>query len=97
MAYISESNDPWFNLSYEDYLFRNTPVNQPVLFLYRHNPCVVIGRNQASPVVKHGERRAQWQNPWKESTPRYLRQRNIPLIRRRSGGGAVYHVSAISR
>jgi lipoate-protein ligase A len=29
-------------------LLRNTPHDQPVLFLYRNFPCVVIGRNQAS-------------------------------------------------
>ncbi|ODN84799.1 hypothetical protein L202_00669 [Cryptococcus amylolentus CBS 6039] len=79
-TYISESHDPWFNLSYEDWqvdmLLRNTPVDQPVLFLYRNFPCVVIGRNQ---------------NPWKESTPRKLRDEGLPLVRRRSGGGTVYH------
>lgn len=31
------------------------------------------------------------QNPWKETTPRDLRQWSIPLIRRRSGGGTVFH------
>ncbi|OCF35398.1 lipoate-protein ligase A [Kwoniella heveanensis BCC8398] len=76
VTYISESHDPWFNLSYEDWLMRNTPNNQPVLFLYRNFPCVVIGRNQ---------------NPWKETTPHKLREASIPLVRRRSGGGTVYH------
>ncbi|EIW69568.1 hypothetical protein TREMEDRAFT_30736, partial [Tremella mesenterica DSM 1558] len=75
-AYISTSTDPWFNLSYEDWLLRNTLHNQPMLFLYRNVPCVVIGRNQ---------------NPWKETTPRKLKEWGIPLIRRRSGGGTVYH------
>lgn len=32
-------------------LLRNTPPDQPVLFLYRNFPCVVIGRNQVSWVV----------------------------------------------
>lgn len=45
--------------------------------MYRNIPCVVIGRNQ---------------NPWKETTPRYLREIALPLVRRRSGGGTVYHV-----
>ncbi|KAK8869918.1 hypothetical protein IAR55_000486 [Kwoniella newhampshirensis] len=76
VTYISESHDPWFNLSFEDWLLRNTPHNQPVLFLYRNYACVVIGRNQ---------------NPWTESTPRKLREMTIPLVRRRSGGGTVYH------
>ncbi|WWC61224.1 uncharacterized protein I303_103804 [Kwoniella dejecticola CBS 10117] len=76
VAYISESHDPWFNLSFEDWLLRDTPHDQPVLFLYRNFPCVVIGRNQ---------------NPWKETTPHHLREAGIPLVRRRSGGGTVFH------
>ncbi|KAL1411272.1 hypothetical protein Q8F55_002223 [Vanrija albida] len=75
-AYVSTSTNPWFNLSYEDWLLRNTPVSQPLLFIYRNEQCVVIGRNQ---------------NPWKETTPRQLLADGIPLVRRRSGGGTVYH------
>ncbi|KAI8849079.1 hypothetical protein BC829DRAFT_472928 [Chytridium lagenaria] len=44
--------------------------------MYRNDPCVVIGRNQ---------------NPWRECNVPLLRKTNIPLIRRRSGGGTVYH------
>ena len=61
---MSDSTDPWFNLSYEDWsvprlrthgtftdprrLLRNTLHNEPTLFIYRNTPCVVIGRNQVS-------------------------------------------------
>ena len=34
----------------------------------------------------------QLQNPWLESNIPLIRERNIALARRRSGGGAVYHV-----
>ncbi|EJU06315.1 hypothetical protein DACRYDRAFT_73717 [Dacryopinax primogenitus] len=74
--YTSNSLSPWYNLSYEDWLFRNTPVEVPILFLYRNEHCVVIGRNQ---------------NPWLETSPRLLASRGWPLVRRRSGGGAVFH------
>lgn len=73
-------------------LLRNTPHDQPVLFLYRNFPCVVIGRNQVS-FRSLMSASAHEQNPWKETTPRYLRSESVPLIRRRSGGGTVYHVS----
>ena len=33
------------------------------------------------------------QNPWMESNIPQLRENNVSLVRRRSGGGAVYHVS----
>ncbi|KAJ7887613.1 Lipoyltransferase and lipoate-protein ligase [Mycena olivaceomarginata] len=57
-------------------LFRHSPPEKPLLFLYRNTPCVVIGRNQ---------------NPWKEANMQALRTRDVPLVRRRSGGGTVYH------
>ena len=41
---------------------------------------VVIGRHQ---------------NPWLESNIPHLRSKDTPLVRRRSGGGAVYHVSSM--
>ncbi|KAJ7102649.1 hypothetical protein C8R43DRAFT_231611 [Mycena crocata] len=75
-VYISQSTDPLFNLTFEDWLFRHCPPERPLLFLYRNNPCVVIGRNQ---------------NPWKEVNMSALQSKGVPFVRRRSGGGTVYH------
>ncbi|KAI0347459.1 Lipoyltransferase and lipoate-protein ligase [Trametopsis cervina] len=74
--YISKSSNPYFNLSVEDWLFRHKHHKEPLLFLYRDRPCVVIGRNQ---------------NPWKEVNLPASHSTGIPFIRRRSGGGTVYH------
>lgn len=74
--YLSTSTNPYFNLSLEDWLFRHAPQKEPLLLLYRDAPCVVIGRNQ---------------NPWKEVNLRAARAQGIPWVRRRSGGGTVYH------
>ncbi|KAI0276326.1 hypothetical protein BGY98DRAFT_986374 [Russula aff. rugulosa BPL654] len=74
--YVSHSSDPYFNLSFEDWLFKEKPVQEPLLLIYRDKPCVIIGRNQ---------------NPWKEVNFPALHRANIPFIRRRSGGGTVYH------
>ena len=47
-----------------------------ILFLYRNSNCVIIGRNQ---------------NPWTETNINLLNSLHIPLIRRKSGGGTVFH------
>ncbi|KAK4333509.1 putative lipoate-protein ligase A [Rhodotorula toruloides] len=74
--YVSDSHDPWFNLAFEDWLFRKTDPEQKILYMYRNEPSVIIGRNQ---------------NPWKEIDLARLRQLGIPFVRRKSGGGTVYH------
>ncbi|EKM59482.1 uncharacterized protein PHACADRAFT_137307 [Phanerochaete carnosa HHB-10118-sp] len=74
--YVSKSTNPYFNLTFEDWLFRNKAPKDPLLLIYRDDPCVVIGRNQ---------------NPWKEVNLRAVESAGIPWIRRRSGGGTVYH------
>lgn len=51
-------------------------INGPALFLYQNQPCVVIGRAQ---------------NPWVECDMQFLQEHNIPLVRRQSGGGTVFH------
>ena len=61
-----------------DRLFRHSPPSSPLLLIYRDSPCVIIGRNQ---------------NPWIEVNFTALHAARIPFIRRRSGGGTVYHVS----
>ena len=47
----------------------------PVLFLYQNDKTIVIGRNQ---------------NPWKEIHVDRVKEDQIDLCRRKSGGGAVY-------
>ncbi|KIJ69859.1 hypothetical protein HYDPIDRAFT_104496 [Hydnomerulius pinastri MD-312] len=74
--YVSNSTNPYFNLTLEDWLFRYHPQQAPLLLLYRDAPCVIIGRNQ---------------NPWKEVNLREAKERSVPWVRRRSGGGTVYH------
>ncbi|KAB8270655.1 hypothetical protein BDV30DRAFT_214881 [Aspergillus minisclerotigenes] len=85
--YQSFSTDPYVNLSIEHFLLENAPPDSSILFLYINQPCVVIGRNQ---------------NPWHETNLLALQNDREPntrekidngalLVRRRSGGGAVYH------
>jgi len=75
-VYISTTYNPYFNLSFEEYLILyHTPGDQ-VLFLWQNQNTVVIGRNQ---------------NPWKECNHNELVHKNGRIVRRLSGGGAVYH------
>lgn len=73
---VSSSLDPWHNLACEEYLLETLPPGRRVLFLYRNSDAVIIGRHQ---------------NPWKESSPQVLDRLGIPLLRRISGGGTVFH------
>ncbi|CAI6338736.1 unnamed protein product [Periconia digitata] len=83
-SYLSQSRDPYLNLSIEDYILRTSPADSTVLMLYVNRPCVVIGRNQ---------------NPWSEVNLAILRSKqqqqhtlgDVHLVRRRSGGGTVFH------
>ena len=73
---ISESHNPLFNLAVEDAIFRAMDPAQQVLFLWRNDNTVVIGRGQ---------------NPWKECNTKKMEEDGITLARRSSGGGAVFH------
>lgn len=73
---LSNSYDPWFNLAVEDAIFQHMSANQKVLFLWRNDNTVVIGRAQ---------------NPWRECNTRLMSEDGVKLARRSSGGGAVFH------
>jgi lipoate-protein ligase A len=72
---VSDTHDPWFNLAIENWIFRDMDPHQRVLFLWRNWESVVIGR---------------FQNPWTECRVEEMERDGISLVRRQSGGGAVY-------
>ncbi|MFW5689861.1 MAG: lipoate--protein ligase family protein, partial [Spirochaetota bacterium] len=63
-------------LAQEESLLDRADELGPTLVLWRNDPCVVIGRHQ---------------NPWVECDLRKMKADALPLVRRTSGGGAVYH------
>eukprot|EP00826_Nyctotherus_ovalis_P034465 TRINITY_DN2879_c0_g2_i12.p1 TRINITY_DN2879_c0_g2~~TRINITY_DN2879_c0_g2_i12.p1 ORF type:complete len:373 (-),score=79.60 TRINITY_DN2879_c0_g2_i12:66-1184(-) len=71
----STSNDIIFNLATEEYLFEKSKVLHPILFLWRNDKTIVIGKHQ---------------NPWKECRTKEMERDGVNLARRKSGGGAVY-------
>ncbi|KAL7943743.1 hypothetical protein V8C42DRAFT_328338 [Trichoderma barbatum] len=86
--YLSKSTDPFLNLSVEHRLLQITPPDSTVLTLYVNSPSIIFGRNQNPWLQVNLNRLAQIaEEPssagWNDSP--------IQLVRRRSGGGAVFH------
>ena len=50
--------------------------DQDFFLLWRNEPCIVIGRNQNAADEINGD---------------YVSTRSLPVVRRMTGGGAVYH------
>jgi lipoate---protein ligase len=91
--YLSDIRDPFVNLSVEDHLLRNTAADSTILFMYANDPCIVIGRNQ-NPWLEVNLGLLRSINQKARSQPQYLgngQAGGIRLVRRRSGGGTVFH------
>lgn len=94
--YTSRSLDPFLNLSIEHFLLQKSPPQSTVLFLYVNRPCVVIGRNQ-NPWLEVNLRSLRQGRavgalktaPGTSAATRRLG--DVELVRRRSGGGTVFH------
>ena len=77
MIYIPNSNhDPALNLAMEEYILTASGIQEPILFFYVNAPSIIIGRHQ---------------NTRDEINMNFVRENNIKIVRRCSGGGAVYH------
>lgn len=77
MKYITNlSNDPHYNLAFEEYCFKNLPREEDYVILWINGPSIIIGKNQ---------------NTIEEINQKYVDDNNIKIARRLTGGGAVYH------
>ena len=77
MIYIeSTSNDPRYNTALELYAFDELANKDDVFMLWINSPCIVVGKNQ---------------NTAEEVNQKYCDDNGIKIVRRVSGGGAVYH------
>ncbi len=78
MRFVSNKGitDPSLNLALEEYILRSLPDDDDYLLFYINEPSIIIGKNQ---------------NTLEEINMDYVEQNNLHVVRRLSGGGAVYH------
>ena len=72
---VNRSVDPHFNLAFDQWCLEHWE-GEPVFYLWRNRPSVIIGLNQ---------------NAYSEVNLGWLRDHGVNLARRVTGGGAVYH------
>ncbi|UTC61485.1 lipoate--protein ligase [Treponema sp. OMZ 788] len=77
MKYIvNNSHDPEYNMAFEEYCFRNLPLeDEEYVFLWSNSPTILLGKNQ---------------NTYQEINEKYINENGIKVVRRITGGGAIY-------
>jgi lipoate-protein ligase A len=77
MLYIkNDCHDPHYNLAFEEYVLKSLDPKEGFVLLWQNRPSVIIGK---------------FQNTIEEVNLEYVRENNISVVRRITGGGAVYH------
>lgn len=77
MRYIySDKTDPYYNLALEQFVFDELDKSDSYFMLWQNHNSIIVGKHQ---------------NTAGEINADYVRENNIRVARRLSGGGAVYH------
>ena len=71
----SPSNDAYFNIALEEFLLYEYPT-ESIFLLYVNAPSIIVGK---------------FQNTLAEINLDFVKEKNIKVVRRMSGGGTVYH------
>ncbi len=74
--YESPTTDPYENLASEEHLFETLPAGAGLFMLWQNSDAVIVGK---------------YQNTAEEVHAAYVREHGVAVVRRMSGGGAVYH------
>lgn len=76
MKYVDNvSTNPYYNLAMEEYLLKSDS-EEEFFMLWQNEPSVIVGKHQ---------------NTLEEINTKYVQEKGIKVVRRISGGGAVYH------
>ena len=70
------TTDPAYNLAVEEYVFESLPKENSYFMLWQNDNAIIIGKHQ---------------NTLAEINETYVKEHDIKVVRRLSGGGAVYH------
>lgn len=77
MKFIENNSiDPHYNLAFEEYIFKYLKSDEEFVLLWRNGPSIIVGKNQ---------------NTVEEINLEFVKENNINVVRRVTGGGAVYH------
>lgn len=71
-----EIHNPQINLAIEYYLLNEVKLDEPILLFYINDNSIIVGKNQ---------------NTYEEVNIDYVEKNDVKVVRRFSGGGAVYH------
>jgi lipoate-protein ligase A len=73
---LNDSKDPTINLALEEYVLKELDSDEDFVLLWQNANSVIIGRNQ---------------NTYEEINHDVVKEHDVKVVRRITGGGAVYH------
>lgn len=76
LTIINNNTDPRYNLAVEEYVFKFLNLDDDFLLIWQNSKCVIIGKNQ---------------NPFNDINGSFTYKNNIPIIRRSTDEGGIYH------
>jgi len=76
LTIINNNSDPTYNLALEEYILKHLNIVEDIVLVWQNNESVIIGKDQ---------------NPFIDVNGLFVRDNNIPIIRRNSLGKSFYY------